>query len=123
VIANGVRGTAMPAFAQSAGGMLTDPQIDVLTKEIRQRAAAASCFNPLSPGAVCIARAGQEMILTKTPHSRRELERNAKTMLTGFPGTLLLHFCLSNFPLPKPKNVEPFRFFRDYVGLKEGARE
>ena len=35
VIANGVRGTSMPAFAQSAGGMLTDKQIDVLTSEIR----------------------------------------------------------------------------------------
>jgi cytochrome c oxidase cbb3-type subunit III len=37
VIANGVRGTAMPAFAESAGGMLTDAQIDVFTKEIRSR--------------------------------------------------------------------------------------
>lgn len=37
VIANGVRGTAMPAFAESAGGMLTDAQIDVITKEIRSR--------------------------------------------------------------------------------------
>ena len=35
VIANGVHGTSMPAFAQSAGGMLTDKQIDVLTCEIR----------------------------------------------------------------------------------------
>jgi mono/diheme cytochrome c family protein len=34
VIANGVRGTAMPAFAQHAGGMLTDAQIDVLTREM-----------------------------------------------------------------------------------------
>src|SRR6201987_161259 len=37
VIAQGVPGTAMPAFAQSAGGMLTDAQIDILTKEIRSR--------------------------------------------------------------------------------------
>jgi len=37
VIAKGVSGTAMPAFAQSAGGMLTDAQIDLLTKEIRLR--------------------------------------------------------------------------------------
>jgi mono/diheme cytochrome c family protein len=37
VIANGVRGTSMPAFAQSAGGMLTDKQIDVVTNEIRSR--------------------------------------------------------------------------------------
>jgi cytochrome c oxidase cbb3-type subunit 3 len=37
VIANGVRGTAMPAFAQSSGGMLTDKQIDVIAREIRSR--------------------------------------------------------------------------------------
>ena len=37
VISNGVRGTAMPAFAESAGGMLTDKQIDVITSEIRSR--------------------------------------------------------------------------------------
>jgi mono/diheme cytochrome c family protein len=33
--ANGVGGTAMPAFAQSAGGMLTDKQIDALVCGIR----------------------------------------------------------------------------------------
>jgi mono/diheme cytochrome c family protein len=37
VIANGVHGTSMPAFAQSAGGFLTDKQIDVITSEIRSR--------------------------------------------------------------------------------------
>lgn len=37
VIANGVPGTSMPAFAQSAGGMLTDKQIDVITTEMRSR--------------------------------------------------------------------------------------
>jgi cytochrome c oxidase cbb3-type subunit III len=37
VIANGVRGTSMPAFAQSAGGMLTDKQIDVITSGIFSR--------------------------------------------------------------------------------------
>jgi mono/diheme cytochrome c family protein len=36
-IANGVRGTSMPAFAQRAGGMLTEKQIDVLTSETRSR--------------------------------------------------------------------------------------
>jgi cytochrome c oxidase cbb3-type subunit III len=35
VIANGVPGTSMPAFAQSAGGTLTDKQIDVIASEIR----------------------------------------------------------------------------------------
>jgi len=35
VVAKGERGTAMSAFAQSAGGMLTDKQIEVLIKGIR----------------------------------------------------------------------------------------
>lgn len=34
---NGVPGTSMPAFAQSAGGMLTDKQIDVIVHGIRDR--------------------------------------------------------------------------------------
>jgi mono/diheme cytochrome c family protein len=37
VIADGVRNTAMPAFAQRAGGMLTDAQIDVIARDIRTR--------------------------------------------------------------------------------------
>jgi len=34
VISKGTRGTSMPAFAQTAGGMLTDKQIDVITSGI-----------------------------------------------------------------------------------------
>jgi len=34
VVANGVRGTSMPAFAQSAGGLLTDEQIKVISSGI-----------------------------------------------------------------------------------------
>lgn len=37
IIANGVHGTSMPAFAQHAGGMLTDAQIVVITNGIRAR--------------------------------------------------------------------------------------
>jgi cytochrome c oxidase cbb3-type subunit III len=37
VIASGVQGTSMPAFAQSSGGMLTDKQIDVIVDQIRSR--------------------------------------------------------------------------------------
>ena len=37
VVAKGIPGTAMPAFAESAGGMLTDKQINVITGEIRSR--------------------------------------------------------------------------------------
>ena len=36
-VASGVSGTSMPAFAQSAGGMLTDKQIDVISRGIRAR--------------------------------------------------------------------------------------
>ncbi len=34
VIANGVHGTTMPGFAESAGGMLTDKQVDAITSGI-----------------------------------------------------------------------------------------
>jgi cytochrome c oxidase cbb3-type subunit 3 len=34
IVANGVRGTSMPAFTQSAGGMLTEQQIDVIANGI-----------------------------------------------------------------------------------------
>ena len=37
IITNGVKGTSMAAFGQSAGGMLTAKQIDVLTTQIRSR--------------------------------------------------------------------------------------
>ena len=37
VTVNGVPHTAMPAFAQSAGGMLTDAQIDVIVGNMRSR--------------------------------------------------------------------------------------
>jgi cytochrome c oxidase cbb3-type subunit 3 len=58
VITNGVPGTAMPAFAESAGGMLRDAQIDVITKEIRSRwseqgvldTATAPSYAPKSAG-------------------------------------------------------------------------
>ena len=37
VVANGVRGTSMPAFAQSAGGMLTEEQIEVIASGVFSR--------------------------------------------------------------------------------------
>jgi len=49
VIANGVRGTAMPAFAESAGGMLTDAQIDVITKGIRSRWSRRGILDAANP--------------------------------------------------------------------------
>ncbi len=60
VIASGVRGTAMPAFAQSSGGMLTDKQLDALSNGIRSRwsrqgilnGADAPSYEAKSPGDV-----------------------------------------------------------------------
>lgn len=49
VISNGVRGTAMPAFAESAGGMLTDKQINVITSELRSRWSRQGILNGANP--------------------------------------------------------------------------
>lgn len=49
IIANGVRGTSMPAFAQSAGGILTEKQIDVITTEIRSRWGRAGILDGANP--------------------------------------------------------------------------
>jgi mono/diheme cytochrome c family protein len=45
VTSNGVPGTAMPAFAQSAGGLLTDEQIDAIVTGIRTRWARPNVFS------------------------------------------------------------------------------
>jgi cytochrome c oxidase cbb3-type subunit III len=47
--ANGVPGTPMPAFAQSAGGMLTDKQIDVLVRGIRSWAKPNALGSAIPP--------------------------------------------------------------------------
>lgn len=47
--ANGVPGTSMPAFAQSAGGMLADKQIDALVRGIRSWAKPDALLNTTPP--------------------------------------------------------------------------
>jgi len=49
VIANGVHGTSMPAFAQSAGGMLTNKQIEVIIAEMRSRWNRPGILNGANP--------------------------------------------------------------------------
>ena len=49
VIANGRKGTLMPAFAKSAGGMLTDKQVDVLAGGIVQNWGDAKALGGQSP--------------------------------------------------------------------------
>jgi mono/diheme cytochrome c family protein len=64
VTAEGVPGTAMPAFAQSAGGMLTDAQIAVITSGIRSWARPGALEGATPPARVATstgdARRGQE---------------------------------------------------------------
>src|ERR1700732_4049777 len=46
---NGIPGTSMPAFAQSAGGMLTDKQIDVIARGIRERWSKPNVLSGTNP--------------------------------------------------------------------------
>ncbi len=58
VIAGGVRGTAMPAFAHSAGGMLIDKQIDVIVREIRSRWSRPGILGAANPPGYAAKSAG-----------------------------------------------------------------
>jgi cytochrome c oxidase cbb3-type subunit 3 len=58
VIANGVRNTSMPAFAQSAGGMLTDKQIDAITSGILSRWARPGILDGTKPPSYAAKTAG-----------------------------------------------------------------
>jgi cytochrome c oxidase cbb3-type subunit 3 len=51
VISNGRPGTPMPAFAKSAGGTLTDRQIEILAEEMQKRWGTPAAFTgvPLPP--------------------------------------------------------------------------
>jgi cytochrome c oxidase cbb3-type subunit III len=58
VIANGVHGTSMPAFAQAAGGMLTEQQIDVITNGIFSRWRQKGIFDSANPPSYTAKSAG-----------------------------------------------------------------
>jgi cytochrome c oxidase cbb3-type subunit III len=67
--ASGISGTSMPAFAQSAGGMLTDKQIDVIVNGIRERWSKLDVFRgadppPYSPSAPGDSARGLEVYAT-----------------------------------------------------------
>src|SRR5262249_28980603 len=57
-IANGVPGTAMPAFAESAGGLLTNKQIDVIVLQIRARWGKPGILDGTNPPAYAAKCAG-----------------------------------------------------------------
>jgi cytochrome c oxidase cbb3-type subunit III len=58
VTANGVKGTSMPAFAQNAGGMLTDKQIDLITSGMRSRWSHSGILDGAIPPAYEVKSAG-----------------------------------------------------------------
>ena len=49
VVATGVRGTSMPAFGQSAGGLLTDEQINVITRGMFSRWGRKGLLDGVNP--------------------------------------------------------------------------
>jgi mono/diheme cytochrome c family protein len=51
ITADGVPGTAMPGFAQRAGGFLTDAQIEIIVRGIRTRWANPGAFDSRRPPA------------------------------------------------------------------------
>jgi cytochrome c oxidase cbb3-type subunit III len=58
VVANGVRGTAMPAFAESAGGLLTDKQIEIIAQQIRLRWSKPGILDGANPPSYAAKSAG-----------------------------------------------------------------
>jgi mono/diheme cytochrome c family protein len=58
VTEEGRPGTAMPAFAQGAGGMLTESQVDILVRGIRERWANPSAFENDKPPAYAASEPG-----------------------------------------------------------------
>lgn len=61
VITGGVPGTAMPAFAESAGGMLTGQQIGVITKEMRSRWSRPGILDGANPPSYSATSAGDTL--------------------------------------------------------------
>jgi cytochrome c oxidase cbb3-type subunit III len=49
IVANGIADTSMPAFAKSAGGMLTENQVDIIVRGIRLRYANPSTLAGVTP--------------------------------------------------------------------------
>jgi cytochrome c oxidase cbb3-type subunit 3 len=59
VIEGGRTGTAMPAFAQDAGGLLTEAQIDILVRGIRERWAKPAALRSDRPPAYAASLPGE----------------------------------------------------------------
>lgn len=49
VVTNGVAGTSMPAFAKTAGGMLTEKQVDIIVRGLRERYSNPNALSGSTP--------------------------------------------------------------------------
>ena len=65
--ADGISGTSMPAFAQSAGGMLTDKQVDVIVQRNSRTLGAARCFARRESSAVFFVRRPATLRAVRSP--------------------------------------------------------
>jgi mono/diheme cytochrome c family protein len=74
IVANGVRGTSMPAFAQLAGGMLTEQQIEVITSGIFSRWGRKQVLDGANPPSYA-AKAHPATVLKAGEHPREALSR------------------------------------------------
>ena len=76
---NGIPGTSMPAFAQSAGGMLTEKQIDLIVHGIRERWSQPNVLKWHEPAAVRVHR------LRATLRAARRFTGRSARLATAWP--------------------------------------
>lgn len=57
-VSNGIAGTSMPAFAKSAGGALTDGQVDIIVRGLRERYAKPDALSGVTPPAYAATETG-----------------------------------------------------------------
>jgi cytochrome c oxidase cbb3-type subunit III len=86
-ISGGMPGTEMPAFAQSAGGMLTDAQINAIIAGMRKEWAQPNVFVDATPPAYAQtasgdAKRGQQMYQARCASCHREPGREQVTSAT-----------------------------------------
>lgn len=105
VIADGMPGTLMPAFARSAGGTLTDEQVDALAAGMRKRWQKPNAFGGATPPPYAQAQPGDAKRGAKEFEARCAIchqpspqEITGKTYLTLVSDQALRTFILAGRP-------------------------
>ena len=95
IATNGIRGTSMPAFARSAGGMLTEQQIEAITSGIFSRWGRKGILNGANPPSYAAKAAGNvdhgQPVLEHIAHpamvlKAEERPREAPSRMIHIPG-------------------------------------